>query len=55
MRKLDIGNEKGRIVDIIKSYFLDTGFSKGIIGLSGEVDSRVIAYLTVQALGVKKM
>lgn len=35
----------------IKSFFAQTGFSKAHLGLSGGVDSALVAYLAVQALG----
>ena len=35
----------------IKDFFFQTGFSKAILGLSGGMDSALVAYLTVRALG----
>ena len=35
----------------IKDFFLQTGFSKAIIGLSGGIDSALVTYLAVKALG----
>ncbi len=35
----------------IKDFFLQTGFSKAIVGLSGGIDSALAAYLAIQALG----
>ena len=51
MRKLNIKKEKNRIVSFIKKYVHNAGLKKGIIGLSGGLDSSVSAYLTVEALG----
>ena len=51
MRKINIEKEKDRIVEFIKKYVHEAGFKKGIIGLSGGLDSSVSAYLTVEALG----
>jgi NAD+ synthase len=51
MRKINIAKEKNRIVKFIKRYVHEAGFKKGIIGLSGGLDSSVSAYLTVEALG----
>ena len=51
MRKINIKREKNRIVEFIKKYVHNAGFKKGIIGLSGGLDSSVAAYLTVEALG----
>ena len=51
MRKINIAKEKNRIVKFLKNYVYNAGFKKGIIGLSGGLDSSVSAYLTVEALG----
>ena len=51
MRNIDLKTEKQMIISFIKIYFKDAGFSKGIIGLSGGVDSSLVAYLAVEALG----
>ena len=51
MRNIDLKKEKQKIINFIKTYFKDAGFSKGIIGLSGGVDSSLVAYLAVEALG----
>ncbi len=51
MRNIDLKKEKQKIINFIKTYFKDAGFSKGIIGLSGGVDSSLVAFLAVEALG----
>ncbi len=51
MRKSNLNIEKNKIIEFIKTYFKDAGFSKGIIGLSGGVDSSLVAFLAVEALG----
>ncbi|MBC8526904.1 MAG: NAD+ synthase [Candidatus Cloacimonetes bacterium] len=51
MKKINIAEEKNRIISFIKKYVHNSGFKKGIIGLSGGLDSSVSAYLTVEALG----
>jgi len=51
MRKMNIAKEKNRIIKFIRNYVHEAGFKKGIIGLSGGLDSSVSAYLTVEALG----
>ncbi len=51
MRKSNLNLEKTKIINFIKTYFKNAGFSKGIIGLSGGVDSSLVAYLAVEALG----
>lgn len=39
----------------IKEYFQKTGFKNAIIGLSGGIDSAVVAVLTAQAIGAKNV
>ena len=39
----------------IQSFFYQTGFSKAHLGLSGGIDSALVAYLAVQALGNKNV
>ena len=39
----------------IKEFFYQTGFSKACLGLSGGIDSALVAYLAVKALGKKKV
>ena len=51
MRNIDLKTEKQKIISFIKTYYKDAGFTKGIIGLSGGVDSSLVAYLAVDALG----
>jgi len=51
MRNIDLKKEKQKIINFIKTYFKDADFSKGIIGLSGGVDSSLVAFLAVEALG----
>lgn len=51
MRKIDIEKERKKIVEFIRDYLYNAGFRKGIIGLSGGLDSSVSAYLSTEALG----
>ena len=51
MRNINLKKEKQKIIEFIKTYFKDAGFSKGIIGLSGGVDSSLVAFLAVESLG----
>ena len=39
----------------LRDFFLQTGFSKALIGLSGGMDSALVAYLAVLALGEKNV
>ncbi len=39
----------------IKDYFLKTGFKKAHLGLSGGIDSALVAYLAAKALGPKNI
>ncbi|HWP81752.1 MAG TPA: NAD+ synthase [Bacteroidota bacterium] len=43
------------LVQFLKDETAAAGFSKGIVGLSGGVDSAVVAYLTAEALGKKNV
>jgi len=43
------------LVTGIREYFTRTGFKKAILGLSGGIDSAVVATLAVQALGSKNV
>ncbi len=51
MFKLNCKKETERIVKKIQEVFQEKGFSKAIIGISGGLDSAVIASLCVRALG----
>jgi len=42
---------KQKLIEFIRTEFLKAGFQKGIIGLSGGIDSAVVAFLAAQALG----
>lgn len=43
------------IVEFIRTEISRVGFSRGVIGLSGGVDSSLVAFLAVQALGAKNV
>lgn len=51
MRSLDLQYEKDRITDFIRQYTSGAGFSRVVIGISGGLDSSVVAALAVEALG----
>jgi NAD+ synthase (glutamine-hydrolysing) len=55
MRKLDFVKVEKHLVSEIQKYFTNAGFTKGLIGLSGGVDSAVVAALTAKAIGPDKM
>ena len=42
---------KQKLIEFIRSEVSKAGFQKGIIGLSGGIDSAVVTYLSAQALG----
>ena len=44
-----------RIVKFIRAKVIDAGFSGAVIGLSGGIDSSVVAALCVRALGPDKV
>ncbi|RCK75866.1 MAG: NAD synthetase [Ignavibacteriae bacterium] len=39
------------LVDFLKTEFANAGFNKAVIGISGGLDSAVVAYLTKEAIG----
>ncbi len=43
------------LVNFIKDEVVNAGFSKGVLGLSGGVDSSLVAYLAVEALGASNV
>jgi NAD+ synthase len=49
--KLNTAVVKKLLVDFIRDETTNAGFSKGVIGLSGGVDSALAAFLAVEALG----
>lgn len=51
MRKINLTNENIKIVNFIKNYVNNAGMKKGIVGLSGGLDSSLIAHLCVESLG----
>lgn len=51
----DLVDIKNAIVLGIKDYFSKQGFSKAVIGLSGGIDSAVVASLAVEALGAENV
>ena len=50
-RFLDYSKVEKMIVELIQRYFAEQGFRKAVIGISGGIDSAVVAALTVKALG----
>ena len=48
---LDTGIVRRLLVDFLRDEARNAGFTKGVIGLSGGVDSAVASYLSVEALG----
>ncbi len=49
--EIDAGAVKHKLIEFIREQTTTAGFCRGIIGLSGGLDSTVTAYLTVEALG----
>lgn len=54
---MELENKKiaKQITDFLRTEALNAGFSKGVIGLSGGIDSAVSAYLSTLALGKENM
>jgi NAD+ synthase len=54
---LQINTELARkmIVDFIRREITRVGFSRGVIGLSGGIDSSLVAFLAVEALGASNV
>ena len=48
---LDSEKIKKHLIEFIRQEFTETEFHKGIVGLSGGVDSALVTYLAVEALG----
>lgn len=48
---LDVNRERERIVTFIRQEFARAGFSKAVLGVSGGVDSALVAALAAEALG----
>ncbi len=55
MRQINLSKEKQKIIDFIREYLASCGSSKGIVGISGGIDSAVVAALSVEALGVENV
>lgn len=57
MSYLDIDTKKLKriLIDFIRKYCRKSGFKKVVLGLSGGLDSTVVAYLACQALGKKNV
>ena len=49
--ELNIDLARRMIVDFIRTEITRAGFSRGILGLSGGLDSSLVAFLAAEALG----
>ena len=48
---IDTGIARRVIVDFIRNQLRQAGFSRGLLGLSGGIDSALVAFLTAEAIG----
>ncbi len=48
---LDVQAERDRIVRFIREQMARAGFTRGLLGVSGGLDSALVCYLAVEALG----
>ncbi len=51
MNKLNLKETHKELVDFLRENIYKTGFKKAILGLSGGIDSALVAYLLRDALG----
>ena len=51
MNKLDLKEVHNELVEFLRENFKKAGFSKAVLGLSGGIDSALVAYLLRDALG----
>jgi NAD+ synthase len=51
MRELNYQKVEEKIVEFIKNKFEESGFTKAVLGMSGGLDSSIVATLTCKAIG----
>ena len=51
----DISSTHDRIISAVRDFFQNAGMSKAVLGLSGGIDSAVVASLAAEALGRKNV
>jgi len=52
---LDVPAERDRIVRFIRAQMTQAGFTRGLLGVSGGLDSALVCYLAVEALGAENV
>jgi NAD+ synthase len=53
--EMNVEEVRRQLVGFLRDEFRNAGFSRGVLGLSGGVDSAVVAYLAAEALGKENL
>lgn len=53
--EIDVDEVRRQLVGFLRDEFRNAGYTRGVLGLSGGVDSAVVAYLAAEALGKENL